>query len=368
MRVLQIVDSLKYGGAEKLLVTFAQQAQEHQIEATVLSLSDAAGAPLRSQLEDFDTQVIVLDRHSLFDSKKLQQISRIMRAGKFDVVHTHLTYSNIKGAVLARLNGLPVVATLHNTEVDARHSHPLRDRLEILALRYLAQHVIAVGEAVAEAYNPILHRQCDVIPNAVLPPVILPQAERAALRTELTGGEPQRPLCITVGRFSPQKGYLHLLDAFALVHAANEAAMLFIVGDGALRPEMESKIAALDLGGCVKLLGLRSDVPRLLAAADLYVNASLWEGLPVAHLEAMMAGLPVAVTAVGEVPRLVIEGTGLLVPAQKPDELASAILTLLADPARRDQMGRAAQRYIEQHYSAAVWFESLIQIYRKVIF
>jgi glycosyltransferase involved in cell wall biosynthesis len=366
MRVLQIVDSLKYGGAEKLLVTFAQQAQERQIETTVLSLSDAAGAPLRLQLEAFGTQVIVLPRHSLFDLKKLQQISRIMRAGKFDIVHTHLTYSNIKGAVLARLNGLPVVATIHNTEVDSRHSHPLRDRLEILALRYLARHVIAVGASVADVYNPILHRQCDVIPNAVLPPVILTPAERAALRTELTGGEPLGPLCITVGRFSPQKGYLHLLDAFALVHAASPTAMLLIVGDGVMRPELEAKIAALDLGGCVRLLGLRNDVPRLLAAADLYINASLWEGLPIAHLEAMMAGLPVAVTAVGEVPRLVIEGTGLLVPAQKPDELATVILTLLADPARRVQMGSTAQTYVQQHYSAAVWFESLLQIYRKV--
>jgi L-malate glycosyltransferase len=365
MRVLQIVDSLEYGGAEKLLVTFAQQAQERHVEIAVLSLSDSAGTPLRPQLEAYGAQVIVLSSRSLFDLKNMQQIYQVMRAGKFDIVHTHLTYANIKGAVLARLNGLPVVATMHSTAVDARHSHPIRDRLELLALRYLDRNVIAVGASVAAIYNPILHRQCDVIPNAVLSPIPLTPAERAALRTELSGGEPLRPLCITVGRFSPPKGYLYLLDTFARVHAENPAAMLLIVGDGTMRPEMESKITALGLGGCVKLLGLRSDVSRLLAATDLYVNASLWEGLPIAHLEAMMAGLPVAATAVGDVPRLVIEGTGLLVPAQKPDELARAILTLLADPARRLQMGRAAQKYVQQHYNAAVWFEKLLNLYKQ---
>jgi glycosyltransferase involved in cell wall biosynthesis len=365
MRVLQVIDILEYGGAQKLLVTFAQQAQKQGVDTTVVCLNERRGTPVRAELEAYGATVIVLKSRKLFDFKTLQKMFRIMQTGKFDVVHTHLTYSNITGALTGWLTGTPVIATLHNTFVDARHSHPLRDRLEFWAMRYLDKRVLAVGESVADAYKHILRRELDVIPNAVPVPVALTPEERFNLRTELTG-DPELPLCIAVGRFSPQKGYPDLLTAFDIVHKENPAARLVIVGDGLLRSDIESKIVEMDSASYIKLLGLRSDVSRLLLVSDLYVNASLWEGLPIAHLEAMAAGLPLAVTAVGEVPRFVVEGTGLTVPAQSPADLASSILSLLCDPARRASMGESARNFVIQHYSAAVWFDKIINLYGQV--
>jgi glycosyltransferase involved in cell wall biosynthesis len=365
MRVLQIIDALAYGGAEKLLVTFAQQAQKQGVHTTVICLSERLGAPVRVELESYGANVIVLNSQRLFDFKTLQKMFQVMRAEKFDVVHTHLTYANITGALMGWLAGLPVIATLHNTLVDTRHSHPVRDRLEFWAMRYIDKRVLAVGESVANAYKIILHRELDVIPNAVSVPAILTSQERIALRTELTG-DPSLLLCIAVGRFSPQKSYLDLITAFDMVHKENPAAKLIIVGDGVLRSDIEAKISELHSASYIKLLGVRSDVSRLLMASDLYVNASLWEGLPIAHLEAMAAGLPMVVTAVGDVPLVVVEGTGLTVPPQNPNELASSILSLLSDPTRRVSMGESARQFVIQHYSATVWFDKIISLYRQI--
>jgi glycosyltransferase involved in cell wall biosynthesis len=364
MRILQIVDSLKYGGAQKLLVTFARQAQEHRVATTIVSLYDSSGAPLRPQLEEWGAQVIVLQGRRLLELRNFRALQTILRAEKFGVVQTHLTHANIIGIWAARLAGLPAFATLHSAGIDHRHDNLLRDELERFSLRRVATRVIAVAQSVSDFHAPILCRPLDVVPNGVEMPPLLSEVERAALRAELTG-DTRRLICLAVGRMSLPKGYPDLLTAFDLVRAQCPQALLVIAGDGEMRPQLESQVAALGLQNHVKLLGMRSDVPRLLTVADLYVNASHWEGLPLAHLEAMIAGLPVVVTTVGEAPRLVVDGVGLLVPPHKPEELAQAIQTLLADPARRLQMGRAAQTYVQQHYGAAVWFEKLLDLYQQ---
>jgi L-malate glycosyltransferase len=364
MRVLHVIDGLAYGGAEKLLVTFARQAQKQDVHMTVICLSDKRGTPVRVELESYGAMVVVLKSRKLFDLKTLREMFQIMRAGDFDVVQTHLTYANITGALIGRLAGLPVIATLHSIIDDARHSHPLRARLEFWVMRYLDKRVITVGESVADTYSPILRRELDVIPNAVSIPDMVTSEERTNLRTELMG-DPKLLLCIAVGRLSPEKGYLDLLTAFDIVRKENPNARLVIAGDGVARSDIEAKIVELDLAGYVELLGLRSDVSYLLTVSDLYVNASLWEGLPLAHLEAMAAGLPLVVTAVGEIPRFVSEDTGLTAPPQSPTELSKAILSLLADPTRRAAMGKSARQFIIQNYSASVWFDKLTKLYQR---
>jgi glycosyltransferase involved in cell wall biosynthesis len=364
MHVLQVIDTLMHGGAQRLLVTFAQQAQERGVNTTVLSLSNKGGAPLLSDLEAHGARVVVLASRRLFDPKGFWQALQLIRAGPFDVVHTHLTYANINGGLAARLSGLPVVASIHNTAVDARHSHPLRDRLELWVMRHVDRRVLAVGESVAGAYGALLRRAIDVIPNAVPLSTLPTPEERAVLRAGLAV-DPLCPLCIAVGRFSHQKGYSDLLDAFAKVHRRSPRTVLAVVGDGLLRNEIEEKVAALGLGSHVKLLGLRGDVMHLLHAADVYINASLWEGLPIAHLEAMMAGLPVVATSVGDAPQVVANGTGLLVPPRRPDALADAILSLLNDPERAATMGHAARERAIRCYSAPVWFDKLVDLYRR---
>jgi glycosyltransferase involved in cell wall biosynthesis len=157
-----------------------------------------------------------------------------------------------------------------------------------------------------------------------------------------------------------------LLEAFAEVHTHTPEAFLAIAGAGELQGELNARLERLGLTGHARFLGGRGDVPQLLRASDVFVSSSLWEGLPVAVLEAMAAGLPIVATHVGEVPLTVVEGTGLLTPPAQPQPLAAALQSLLADPARREAMGRAALAHVERHHSPASWLDQHLALYRTL--
>lgn len=365
MRIAHLIDLLNWGGAQKLEVTFAQVARDRQIDFTVISLRHDEHTPIPDELAQSGAHVITFPARSLFDPLRIIRLVRFLRRERFDILHTHLTYANILGALAGKLASVPVVATLHSTGFDARHDHPIKRRLEAFALRYGARRIIAVGQTVADAHRARLGgRVLDVIPNAVaISPALAPE-HRIALRAQLID-DPSKKILIAVGRFSPPKGYADLIAAFDLVHRAHPDTALVIVGDGALRDEISARIAAHQLQADVHLLGARNDVPALLAASDVYVLSSHYEGLPLTLLEAMSAGLPCVVTNVGEIPRVAIEGTARLVPPHDPATLASAIDQLLAQPTQMRAMGDAARTHIACHYAATVWLDRLLTVYAQ---
>jgi glycosyltransferase involved in cell wall biosynthesis len=363
MKILQIIDDLGMGGAQKLIVTFTSEAKKRGVEVTVLALTqNRFEYSIQKEMENYGACVMVLSEKKILTISCLQKVIELIRQGDFSIIHSHLTYANIISGLAAAITGKPWIATLHSVASDARTTRSSTVQLERWTLRHLAMHIIAVGQSVAESYEPILHRKLDIILNGVQSSVEQTPAERIAMRAELTG-DPDSLICIAVGRFTEAKGYDDLIEAFALVCEENPITTLVIAGDGKLRPDIEAHIAELGLGSKIVLLGNRHDIPTLLTAADIYLSASHWEGLPISHLEAMMLGLPVVVTSVGEIPRVVVPGTGLLVPPHKPSQLASAIISLLADPARRETMGRSAHRHVDENYSAASWFDKLLNLY-----
>jgi glycosyltransferase involved in cell wall biosynthesis len=173
-------------------------------------------------------------------------------------------------------------------------------------------------------------------------------------------------MLISVGRLSRQKAFADLITAFTTVRQKYPTAVLVIVGGGQTRAELVAQIQSLGLEGHVFLLGFRNDVPALLAASDLFVSSSHWEGIPIAILEAMSAGLPVVATEVGDVPLIVNEASGFIVPPAQPMRLADAITTLLADPDQRRKMGAAARLHVLQNYSPEVWAGKLCDLYLEV--
>ncbi len=362
MRIAQFIDSLHVGGAEKLLVTLAAAARARHLPLTVLSLREAPGI-IPDQLRAEGAQVLTLGGRGLLDGRRLARLTRFLRQGRFDILQTHLTFANILGVVAARLAGVPVVATIHSAALDTKHP-PFKHQLEAWAMRWGAQAVVAVGYAAAEAQQARVGRAIEVVPNAVAAPATISPAERHALRAEVAG-QPDRPLLISVGRLVDAKGYPDMLVAFDMVRQAQPAAQLLIVGEGPMRAQLAGQIEALGLGGAAHLLGSRDDVPRLLAASDLYLSASHWEGLPLSILEAMAAGLPVVATSVGEMPRLLGGGLGMLVPPHQPVALAEAVGALLGAPGQRAALGAAARTYVVETHSPQAWMEQLLQVYHK---
>ncbi len=365
MRIVQLIDSLGWGGAQKLLVTFTEAARIREAIPTVigLRLGSGNGSMVPAALRALGARVDILSFRRLAEPGQIVELVRLLRRERFDILHTHLAHANILGAFVGRVAGIPVVSTLHNIMDRQQRVHPINYTLETQALFHGARRVIAVGHTVAETHRERLRgKTIVVIPNAVAPVPPLPSEERSALRKALVG-DPARLLVIAVGRLTAQKGYGNMLAAFAEVCHAHPSAALVIVGGGRLHAELAAQITALNLEGYVKLLGARTDVPRLLAASDVFFNSSHWEGLPVALLEAMSAGLPVIATQVGDVPYVVAPGTGRLVPSHRPLLLADALRALLSDPEEREAMGAAAQAHVLQHYSATAWVDKLLALY-----
>ena len=359
MRIAQLIDSLTVGGAEKLLVIFARAVRDSDVDLTIVCLKPPRFPEIVRELEPLDVRLVTLAGSGLFDPRRALRLVRFLRRERFDAVYSHLTMANILGPIAARLAGVPCISTLHSEIVTAK---PPLGALETCALRCLSHRVVAVGHAVETAHRRRLGRKrARVISNPVAPMPPLSARERTAARAELTGGD-ERRILMSTGMLTRQKAFGDLLEAFADLRRTHPDTALVIAGGGPLEDELQAAIEAAGLGGHARLLGVRDDVPRLLGAVDVYVSSSHWEGLPLSVLEAMSAGLPVVATAVGDLPAVMVEGTGILVEPQRAQELAAALRRVLDDPAAARRMGEAARAHVARHYRPEAWAERLLAL------
>jgi glycosyltransferase involved in cell wall biosynthesis len=182
-------------------------------------------------------------------------------------------------------------------------------------------------------------------------------------RAELTN-DPAAPLVLTVARLDAQKGIPVLLDAVASV----PDAAFVVAGDGPDRAALEARAVSLGLADRVRFLGHRRDVASLLAAADVLVLPSLYEGLPLSVLEAMIAGVPVIATAVGGTDEVVRDGeTGTLVPPGDASALAAAIRRVLGDRERSSRLADAARALVAREHSVEAMVASVSRLYETLL-
>jgi glycosyltransferase involved in cell wall biosynthesis len=227
------------------------------------------------------------------------------------------------------------------------------------------RRIIAVSEEVKARYAGELRvpaRKLVVVRNGILVP---PPAESAdaALRAELLRDRPEY-LVFTPARLHPQKGHAVLLAAAAQVPEAT----FVLAGDGPLRAELEQQARALGVADRCVFLGYRADVPAILAAADLVVLPSLFEGLPVSILEAMAAQRPVVATAIGGTDEAIThDQTGLLVPAGDSTALAAAIQRVRMDPALGHRLAVAGRQRVEREFSSARTAAGVMRVYDEIM-
>ncbi|MEZ5320110.1 MAG: glycosyltransferase, partial [Vicinamibacterales bacterium] len=193
-------------------------------------------------------------------------------------------------------------------------------------------------------------RPIEVIENGIDPERYEPAGDRDALRARL-GLAASRRYVAAIARFHPVKDHAMLLRAFARVAAERADADLLLVGDGPLRPALEAQVASLGLERRVRFLGVRHDVPDLLAASDVFVLSSVSEAASITLLEAMATGLPVVVTEVGGNPEIVRQGVdGRLTPRGDAEAFSAALTAVLADPAGAREMGRNGAARVREVY------------------
>ena len=295
-----------------------------------------------------------------------RRVARYLRRWRADLMHCHLPLSGIAGRLAGRLAGVPVVYTEHNL---MERYHPLTRRANCLTWR-LQEAAIAVSPAVAESIAARVDPQVpvQVILNGVNLERFRPEPESGvAIRGEL-GIPADAPLAGTVAVFRRQKRLDRWLDVAAWLLEQLPDCHFMIVGDGPLRSEVEAAIEERRLGERVHLPGLRDDVRPYLSAMDLYLSSSEFEGLPIAILEAMAMEVPVAATAVGGIPRVVVAGeTGMLVPPGDLERLRAAALQILSDRRTGRRMGAAGRRQIADEFSLERMVSLQEDLYEKVV-
>lgn len=366
MHIVQIIDSLDWGGAQKMQVLLAQAAVGVPIKLTVISLSNYGNQYFKNEIESLGIPVITLSGRSLFDLPRFWKILSVLRNERVDILHAHLTYANILGTFAGFICRIPTIASIRTAGIDMDFFHPWRYGLETWLLRFVASYVMVNGYAIADANQARLKgRKITVIQNAISVPEELSADERLEIRKEIIG-DPSCFMIIAVGRLAAPKGYHDLLEAVVRVREKHRGVKLVIVGDGHLTSEIDTRISELTLEDHVTLLGARTNVTELLLASDLFVNSSHWEGMSVAVLEAMAAGLPVVATNVGDSALVVENDTGTVVSPHQPDEIANAITALLDDPDKLQMFGKNARKRVITHYSPASWMSNLMDFYTEV--
>ncbi len=364
MKVLHLIDSLNVGGAQALLVTYAQQAMMHDQKANIICLRNRSVNPVTTGLEATNAEVTYLPELPLWNIYNIIRLIKIIKKKNADVLHTHLTNSNILGIICALWLHKPVVVSMHSV-ITGRPIKYLREKIELHILRY-ATKIIAVGEAVSNDYSRLFPQKVTTLTNSVNDIPTLPETKRTEIRISL-GINTDGPLLIAIGRLTELKGFDDLLSAFQKVQKKHPLAHLIIAGDGHLKDSLKKETEKNGLQNSVHWLGMRSDIPLLLASSDLYVSAAHWEGLSIALLEALSAGLPAVVTKVGDAPKVLEAGLGYLVPPKSPEQLAHAIEKMLENPQNMKKMGQIAKEEILSKYGSTAWFMKLSNIYSEVI-
>jgi glycosyltransferase involved in cell wall biosynthesis len=298
------------------------------------------------------------------DLEAARTIRRLIKTRGIDLVHSHGYKTNLYGYAAVRSFGTPIVATCH---LWFPWSFPLW-AYSVLDRRLLRRfpRVIAVSEGVSRTlqHSGIPPHQITLIDNGI----DLSHFEGAVATLPERLKSDSRPIVGTVGRLAEQKGLEHLLRAAQSVLARFPEALFVLVGEGPLRSSLETQTRQLGIERNVIFAGQRNDMPGVYASFDVFVLASLDEGMPMAMLEAMAAARPVVATRVGAVPRLVLpEQTGLLVDSGDPAGLAEAIERLLGDPPFRRELGVRARGHVAQFFSADVMAGKYVALYKKLL-
>jgi glycosyltransferase involved in cell wall biosynthesis len=281
-----------------------------------------------------------------------------------DLVHAHGLRAGLVAAAARRLGdrSRPLVLTLHNALPEGGGALRRVLRLAERATIRGADVVLAASGDLAENAWRQGARDVRVAPVSAPP---LPAAARTAaeVRAEL-GLADGRPLVVAVGRLHPQKGYDVLLDAAARWAGSSPLPLVAVAGDGPLQDELAARIAAERLP--VVLLGRRSDVADLLAAADLAVLPSRWEARSLTAQEALRTGTPLVATRTGGLPELLGDGAQL-VPVGDATALADAVTGLLADPTRARRLAEAGSRQAATWPDEAATARQLVALYRELL-
>jgi glycosyltransferase involved in cell wall biosynthesis len=367
VRVLHVVTAgFRAGGAERVAANLLRTLDPDQFDVGAISLRGPFGdSGLEQTLAQDGIPVWYMGKKRGFDPLVLARVARTMEMFRPQIVHTHTYALRYAFPYMLRRRIPAMVHTVHNLaerEVKwyERWVHRLAFKRGVLPVAIARE----VADSIRRVYGIDDPR---LIPNGIRVDTFrAPSIDRGSWRKK-EGFAPTDVLFVCVAGLRPQKNPALLLEAFHRGPASDPRARLLFAGRGALKPELERRIGTLGLQARVHLLGLRSDVPEMLNAADVFVLSSDYEGNPLAVLEAMAAGRPVISTAVGGVPELVEGGCGLLVPPGDAQALSKAMSCMLENAETRITMGKASAARALERFDLKVMTKAYEGLYKELL-
>lgn len=353
MKILYLITGLGLGGAEKVVADLADQMilLGHNVKIAYLT-GEVQVKPTSSNVE-----LIALHLNSakgfLLSSRKYQ---RLIKSFRPDVVHAHMVHANIFTRLNRALCPVPkLICTAHSSNEGGK--------ARMLAYR-LTNHLSDVNTNVSQEATQAMISKGAFAENNVVTVYNGINLNKFKSNPKNISQEQNTLNFIAVGRFTDAKDYPNLINTFAILKKNNNRAIkLTIVGDGELRPQIESLIKELDLDKDITLLGRRSDIPELLSQADIFVLASKHEGLPTVVIEAMACECYVVATDCGGSAEI-LGNTGRLVPIQDSQALAGALQNAinLSKEDRADNNKKARAR-VEKLFSLEASVQKWLKLY-----
>jgi glycosyltransferase involved in cell wall biosynthesis len=363
-RVVYLAHAFMVGGAEEMVLNLVRHLPP-RFEPIVACIHEAG--PIGEEIRRIGVRVDVLGLNpGLRRPGDIAGIRRYLRDVDPQVVHTFLLTASVYGRLAAILAHVPIViGTEVNIYENKRPVHALAERLLMAG----TDRVVVSAASVRDFYVKQVHAdpgKIDVIYNAVDFSQATATLPRAAIRDAL-GIPGDVPVAGVIARLTEQKGHRYLLDALAATPQL-AGVHLLVVGGGELRDALVRHAEASGLASRVHWVGPRRDLGNLLAAMDVFVMPSLWEGLPLSLVLAMGAGVAAVATAVAGIPEVVRDGvTGLLVPPANAPALGAALARVFGDASFRERLGREARTSVLPRFGVDRYVAAIVGLYDRLL-
>ncbi len=378
LSVLYVINQLGPGGTERSLADLVSGMESEGVVASIACLRPTA-VDLRPDAR-VTCPVEILEGRGTAD--KARHLRGLLRRRPPDLVHTMLFESDLVGRLAAAGTGIPVLSSLVNTSYEpARYRDPAISRNRLRAVqwidsltgRLLTNHFHAVTDAVKTSAVRHLRLRPDritVVHRGRDPRRLgTPGPERRARARAALGLDAADEVLVNVGRQEYQKGHRFLLEAVALLAPTRPRLRVVIAGkEGRMTPELQRLLDTRNLRGTVRFLGNRSDVPEVLAAGDVFVFPSLYEGIGGAMIEAMALSLPVVCSDLPPLREVVEAGaSAFLVPPENPVECADAVARILDEPALAGRFGARGREIFLERFTVGASAEGMVRLYRSLV-
>jgi len=364
MHILHIIESLEFGGAEKIVVHLANRLCKN--EKVSVCLTKRKGELLDSLDKDID--VYFLDAGEGNSLKTPKILSKILVEKKVDVLHSHDWGVYLEAALAVRkCSKVKLIHTVHGRYTEYRKG--ARSRLKLILRHFLERraqkytsNVISVSNSIRDYIISDIGFKAEKVRTIHNGIAGLNGTEKQLI--DITENGPIK--LVSVGRIAVVKNFPLLINAFNLALKTIDNIELKIVGDGPEMHALSAMVKELELTSQIKLLGFQKNIDYHVSQSDIFILSSDYEGISIAALEAMSLGVPIIATNVGGMPEMVIEGqTGSLVPKGSVKKLAAAIIALAQSPENIYRFGLSGKKHFENNFHENVVIEQYKEVYQS---